>query len=251
MQTLRRRGLKLMRKAALLVLAVSAAFWVRQNKGNLFFEIYNWLSLPFQPSSVQQEVLDNAYIKELEIKLQELEQQNKNLTQLLNYTKTKNLKGVLAPVIGRSADYWWKKVTLGRGSKDSIQEGFIVMGTGGLVGRITSVTAHTSQVLLVSDPTSKVGVGIIRSRQMGFMKGQGNDTAVMEFFDNAPNIKVGDVVSTSAYSQLFPAGLPVGTVESINLTNNPAPEAIIKLSAPLNILEWVNVYPNKPNQTKN
>ena len=76
MQTLRRRGLKLMRKAALLVLAVSAAFWVRQNKGNLFFEIYNWLSLPFQPSSVQQEVLDNAYIKELEIKLQELCQQN-------------------------------------------------------------------------------------------------------------------------------------------------------------------------------
>ena len=56
------------------------------------------------------------------------------------------------------------------------------------------------------------------------------------------------MVSTSAYSQLFPAGLPVGTVESVNLTNTPAPEAIVKLSAPLNILEWVNVYPNKLNQ---
>ena len=248
MQTSRRQGLKLMRKAALLVLAVSAAFWVRQTQGYLFFEIYNLLSLPFQPSPVQQEVLVNAHIKELEIKLQELEQQNKNLTQLLNYTKTNNLKGIVAPVIGRSADYWWKKVTLGRGSKDGIQESFIVMGTGGLVGRITRVTAHTSQVLLVSDPSSKVGVGIVRSRQMGFMKGQGNDKAVMEFFDNAPDIKDGDMVSTSAYSQLFPAGLPVGTVESVNLTNTPAPEAIVKLSAPLNILEWVNVYPNKLNQ---
>ncbi|MGD1716308.1 rod shape-determining protein MreC [Hydrocoleum sp. CS-953] len=248
MQTLRRRGLKMMRKAALLVLAVSAAFWVRQTQASLFFEIYNWLSLPFQPSPVQQEILVNARIKELEIKLQELEQQNKSLTQLLNYTKTKNVKGVVAPVIGRSADYWWKKVTLGRGSKDGIQEGFIVMGTGGLVGRIISVTPNTSQVLLVSDPTSKVGVGIIRSRQMGFMKGQDDDTAVMEFFDDVPDIKVGDSVSTSAYSQLFPAGWPVGTVESINLTNTPAPEAIVKLSAPLNILEWVNVYPNKQNK---
>ena len=41
MQTSRRQGLKLMRKAALLVLAVSAAFWVRQTQGYLFFEIYN------------------------------------------------------------------------------------------------------------------------------------------------------------------------------------------------------------------
>ncbi|MCL2932992.1 MAG: rod shape-determining protein MreC [Trichodesmium sp. MAG_R03] len=245
MQILRRRSLKFMRKASLLILAVSAAFWVRQTQGYLLFEIYNWLSLPFQPSLVQQEVLVNAHIKELEIKLQELEQQNKNITQLLNYTKTENLKGVVAPVIGRSADSWWKKVILGRGSKHGIQEGFIVMGTGGLVGRITSVTDHTSQVLLVSDPTSKVGVGIVRSRQMGFMKGQGDDTAVMEFFDDNPDIKVGDVVSTSTYSQLFPAGLPVGTVELINLTNTPAPEAIVKFSAPLNILEWVNVYPNQ------
>ena len=245
MQTLRRRSLKLIRKASLLILAVSAAFWIRQTQGYLLFEIYNWLSLPFKPSFVQQEVLVNTHIKELKIKLQELEQQNKNLTQLLNYTKTQKLKGLAAPVIGRSADYWWKKIILGRGSKDGIQEGFIVMGTGGLVGRITSVTAHTSQVLLVSDPTSKVGVGIVRSRQMGFIKGQGDDTATMEFFDDDPDIKVGDFVSTSAYSQLFPAGLPVGTVELINETNTPAPEAIVKLSAPLNILEWVNVYPNK------
>ncbi|MEB3339869.1 rod shape-determining protein MreC [Okeania sp.] len=248
MQTLRRRSLKMMRKAALLILAVSAAFWVRHTQGSLFFEIYNWLTLPFQPSVVKQEIFVNARIKELEIQLQELEQKNNSLNELLNYTKTKNLKGVIAPVIGRSADYWWNKITLGRGSNDGIQEGFIVMATGGLVGRITSVTANTSQVLLVSDPTSKAGVGVVRSRQMGFMKGRGDDQAVMEFFDDEPNIKVGDVVSTSAYSQLFPAGLPVGTVESINLSNSPAPEAIIKLSAPLNILEWVNVYPNTPNQ---
>lgn len=248
MQTLRRRGLKLMRKAALLVLAVSAAFWVRQTQGSLLFEIYHWLSFPFQPSAVQQEVLVNARIEELEIKLQELEKQNTNLKQLLDYTKTKELKGIVAPVVGRSADYWWKQVTLGRGSKDGIQEGFIVMGTGGLVGRITSVTPHTSQVLLVSDPTSKVGVAIIRSRQMGFMRGRADDMAVMEFFDDIPDVKVGDVISTSAYSQLFPAGWPVGKVESINLTKTPAPEAIVKLSAPLGTLEWVSVYQNKHNE---
>ncbi|GGA33543.1 rod shape-determining protein MreC [Okeania sp. KiyG1] len=249
MQTLRRRSLKIMKKAALLIVAISAAFWVRQTQGSLLFEIYHWVSLPFQPSPVQQEVLVNARIEELEIQLQELEKQNDTLKQLLNYTKTRKTKGIVAPVVGRSADYWWEKVTLGRGSKDGIQKDFIVMGTGGVVGRITSVTPHTSQVLLVSDPTSKVGAGIIRSRQMGFMKGQGGDLAVLEFFNDLPDVKVGDVVSTSAYSQLFPAGLAIGKVESINLNNSPAPQAQIKLSAPLNTLEWVTVYQNKQGET--
>lgn len=250
MQIMRRRGLKLVRKAALLLLAVSAAFWVRQTQGSLVFEIYHWISLPFQPSAAQQEILVNSRIEELEIKLQELEKQNGSLKQLLNYTKTKEPTGIVAPVVGRSADYWWKQVTIGRGSQHGIQPGFIVMATGGVVGRITSVTPHTSQVLLVSDPTSKVGVAIIRSRQMGFMRGKADDLAVMEFFDDVPDVKVGDAISTSAYSQLFPAGWPVGKVESINLTKTPAPEAVIKLSAPLNTLEWVTVYPNKPNEAE-
>ena len=250
-KTLRRRSLKMMRKVALLILAVSAAFWVRQTQGYVFFEIYHWLNLPFQPSPVQEQVLVNARIQELEIQLQELEQQNTILNKLLNYTKTKSSKGVVAPVVGRSADYWWQKITLGRGSKDGIEEGFIVIGTGGLVGRITSVTSHTSQVLLVSDPTSKVGVGIIRSRQMGFMRGKSDNMAVIEFFDDVPDVKVGDAVSTSAYSQLFPAGFAVGKVASVNLTNTPAPEATIKLSAPLSTLEWVTVYPYKQVEAEN
>lgn len=74
------------------------------------------------------------------------------------------------------------------------------MGIGGLVGRIISVIVYISQVLLVSDLISKVGVGIICSCQMGFMKGQGNDMVVMEFFDNFFNIKVGDVVFIFVYS---------------------------------------------------
>ncbi|MGB3510396.1 MAG: rod shape-determining protein MreC [Microcoleaceae cyanobacterium] len=250
MQILRRRSLKLMRKAAFLLLAVSAAFWVRQTQASVLFEIYHWISLPFQPSAVQEEILVNARIQELEIKLQELEKQNSSLKQLLNYTKTKKPKGIVAPVVGRSADYWWKQVTLGRGSQDGVQKDSIVMGAGGVVGRITNVTPHTSQVLLVSDPTSKVGVAIIRSRQMGFMRGKADNMAVMEFFDDVPDVKVGDVISTSAYSQLFPAGWPIGKVESVNLTKTPAPEAVIKLSAPLNTLEWVNVYPNKQDETE-
>lgn len=67
----------------------------------------------------------------------------------------------------------------------------------------------------------------------------------MEFFDNVPNVKPGDTVSTSSFSQLFPAGLPVGKVVSVDMNKTPAPEAAIEFSAPMNSLEWAVVYPHE------
>jgi rod shape-determining protein MreC len=68
----------------------------------------------------------------------------------------------------------------------------------------------------------------------------------MEFFNKDPVVKVGDAVSTSNFSQLFPPGLPIGKVVALNLNKSPAPEAIIELTAPLAFLETVVVYPHKP-----
>jgi cell shape-determining protein MreC len=54
-----------------------------------------------------------------------------------------------------------------------------------------------------------------------------------------PDVRRGDVISTSPVSQLFPPGLPLGRVESVNLDKSPAPEAVIELTAPVSYLEWV------------
>jgi rod shape-determining protein MreC len=71
----------------------------------------------------------------------------------------------------------------------------------------------------------------------------------MEFFDKMPDVEVGDVVMTSAYSQLFPAGMPIGRVVELNLNNSPAPEVTIELSAPIGLLEWVTVTPFETPET--
>ena len=242
-----KRRNQLLKKIAAIALVVSAGFWVRQTKGAFFVEIYQQLTAPFTTVEKQPEAqLINARIKELNMRIQELEKQNENLKKILDYSEKNQLKGqgIVAPVVGRSADNWWNQITLGRGSNDGIKENFIVMGPGGIVGRIISVTPRTSRVLLISDPTSQVGVGIIRTRQMGSMRGQDENTGVLEFFDDVPEVEKGDIVSTSAYSQLFPAGLPVGIVESVELSKTPAPEATIKFSVPMNSLEWVIVYPH-------
>jgi len=120
----------------------------------------------------------------------------------------------------------------------------VVMAPGGVVGRVTAVTPTTSRVLLLSDPSSRVGVTVSRSRHMGYMRGQSTNRAVLEFFDKVPDVRRGDVVTTSSLSRLFPPGLPIGRVESVDLNKSPAPEAVIELSAPVSFLEWAVVYPH-------
>ena len=181
---------------------------------------------------------------ELEQRLVELESQNQKLQELIGNAGPGPTKGQVAAVIGRSADHWWQQITLGRGQQQGIQVGAIVSGEGGLVGRVVEVTPNTSRVLLVSDPTSQLGVTVSRSRNMGYIRGQSANRVIMEFFDKVPDVRPGDVISTSSYSQLFPPGLPVGIVESVNLNRSPAPEAVVELSAPISRLEWAVVSPN-------
>lgn len=245
-------------QAALLGLAIVTAWLVRQTQGEALFEVYYWASRPFHPdvenAAAQQEQLGqlNAQIQGLEAQVEELENQNQALQKLLKYVSSKpNDQGVVAPIIARSPDHWWQQVILGRGQESGIQQDDLVMGPGGLVGRIVNVTPHTAKVLLVSDPTSRVGVAVSRTREMGYLKGQASGEGVMEFFDNEPKIQPDDVVVTSAFSQLFPAGWPVGKVVSVDVNKTPAPEAVIEFFVPLSSLEWVVVYPNSKSTARN
>lgn len=229
----------------LVSLAMITALALRQTQAAAIFELYQLLTRPFQSTTTSADWLNDAQTKELQTQLAELKSQNQKLKQLLGYAPKASPAAIVAPVIGRSADRWWEQVTLGRGSSAGIKEGFVVTAPGGLVGRIVSVTPNTSRVLLVSDPTSQLGVTVSRSRYMGFLRGLSQNRAVMQFFDKVPDVRKGDAIVTSQYSQIFPAGLPIGRIESVSMDKSPAPEAVISLSAPLPYLEWVVVYPNQ------
>lgn len=231
-------------RAVLVGAAIAAAWGMRQGQAGFIYETYSWLSRPFQGSPEDARLLENARIDELQQQVQALEAENRSLKELVGHQEGLSVAGTVAPVIGRSADRWWSHLVIGRGSRDpNITDGSVVVAPGGLVGRVVSTTPNASLVLLVSDPSSQIGVSIGRSRFMGYMRGTGDDTAVMEFFDKLPDVQPGDAVVTSTFSQLFPPGLPVGRVESVDMKKGPAPEATLKLSAPLSVLEWVAIYP--------
>jgi rod shape-determining protein MreC len=240
-----RRGLQV----GLVALVLLVAWSLRQSRGGVIYELYHLLTLPFQSEQDTRSIaLEDASLRELQGRLLELESQNQQLRQLLDYSST-HTEGIVAPIIGRSADHWWQQIILGRGQNDGVQVGDIVSGTGGLVGRVTHTTPNTSRVLLITDPNSQVGVTVSRTRVMGVMRGQAGNRAVMQFFVKEPNVQPGDTIATSSISQLFPAGLPIGQVESVDFRKSPAPEAVIELSSPIGYLEWVIVSKNTAPQS--
>ncbi|MFM6196396.1 MAG: rod shape-determining protein MreC, partial [Planktothrix sp.] len=171
----------------LLGLAVLAATLVRQTQGAALYEMYYWLTRPFHLATAtvtEQEKLVRQVaprINQLEAQIQELQNQNQKLQGLLNYVNSKKQeKGIIAPVIGRSADIWWKQIIIGRGSQQGIRNHDLVVAPGGLAGRVMSVTPNTSTVILLTDPMSRIGVTISRSRNMGFLKGNASDQGLME-----------------------------------------------------------------------
>ncbi len=236
---------------------VGGALFVRQTQGAMVAEVYQALSRPFQGAPNKQETLVNTQMVELQQRLIELQGQNQQFEALLGFAQSTKVQGVPAPVIGRSGSQWWEQITLGRGSADGLGKDQIVMSpssspgqiAGSVVGQVKEVTAHTARVLLISDPSSQLGVTVSRSRATGYLRGQKNNRAVMEFFDKSPDVRKGDPIAVSNLSRKFPKGLPVGRIETVDLAKSPAPEALVELSAPLASLEWVVVFPTPPEET--
>lgn len=230
------------------VAALVIAWLLKNSQAAPIVEAYYLVTAPFQ-SQKQLEIEDrltNARILELEQRITELEQQNKQFTELTKQLDQEKQADIIAPIVGRNVDNWWSQITIGKGSSDGIKPGYTVLGIGGVIGRVVSVTNNTSRVLLLSDPSSRVGVTVSRSRNLGYLKGNNSQTAVMHFFSKVTDIKVDDAIATSPIGNLYPHGITIGRVVSIDYDKGAAPEAEIQLTAPLDLLEWVIIRPFKP-----
>ncbi|MCM1982855.1 rod shape-determining protein MreC [Lyngbya confervoides] len=212
-------------------------------------ELYRWIRLPFQPTLAEQQQQQRASTLETQQRLQELEQRNQDMAALLKLPKIQRGEAIAATVIGRSADQWWQHLQVNQGSLRDLGIDAVVEAEGGLVGRVVKVTPSTSQVLLISDPSSRLAVLLTRSRSVGILRGARQFGGTLEFFDPDPDVKVGDAVVTSPLSCLFPPGIPVGTVKSIDRSKKAALEATVDFNVPLAQLEWVRLYQYEKTQT--
>jgi rod shape-determining protein MreC len=244
-----RKGLQV----GLIAVVLGSAWLVRETQGAALLEFYTGISNQvqfLQPKPSTENSLRDAKVLELTAQIVELENQNQQLKSLLSYAEKQppTSKPIAARVVGRSGDNWWQQLTINSGSAVGIEPGGIVKAEGGLVGIVDSVTPNTSRVLLITDMKSTIGVNITRTGIKGVLRGNSSAEGVLEFYEKVPNVKIGDVITTSTYSNKYPSGLPIGKVKSLDLNRQPASIAKVELFPPISSLDWIAVYPKPAKQ---
>lgn len=151
-----------------------------------------------------------------------------------------------ARVITRDPANWWRTVQIDLGSRDGVRTNAPVLTPEGLVGRVTAVGLTRSQVVLLGDPNCRVA-GVVENehRDTGIlMNASALDPGLVElnFLARNADVKPGQPVSTSGLGEVFPRGIPLGTiVDSRVVEFGLYTQARVKLAANLGGLEdvWV------------
>ena len=214
---------------------------VRLSKGAGFADGFALLTRPFWPGTAQSEWVEAAQQQEQISRLELLEQDNARLRELLALDQQSSGDWIQAAVISRTASGWWQQLILGKGSVQGVAKDDAVIGPGGLIGRVQSVTPTTSRVRLLTAPGSRIGVWLPRTQQHGLLAGLGTARPELQFLDKDIQVRPGDLVSTSPASTLLPPNLPVAVVQSLNVRAVPAPTALVQLIAPPDAIDWVQV----------
>ena len=214
---------------------------MRLSKGSLYRDFYYFISKPFWPGQSQKEIIKDSYFKELNIKLTQIEKDNKRLRELLNLQISSDESKINAAVISRQTGTWWKKILLNKGKKDGVQIGDSVIGPGGLLGIIENTSFLTSSVKLLTSTESKVGVWNQRSNIHGLLVGLGNNSPRLVFYSKDLDVKEGDFISSSPASTLLPPNIPIGIIESIDNESQSTLVAIVQLIAKPEAIDWVQV----------
>ena len=124
--------------------------FVRISKGSFYKDFYYFISKPFWPGQFQKEIVLESIDQEFLIKLNLLKKDNLRLRRNLSIQESSSNENISAAVISRKTGSWWRQIILNKGSKDGVEIGNIVIGPGGLLGRVKYTSLFTSSVTLIN-----------------------------------------------------------------------------------------------------
>jgi rod shape-determining protein MreC len=122
---------------------------------------------------------------------------------------------IAAQVIGTSGSEQSRVLYIDKGARDGIKTDMAVITPTGIVGKIVQVFPTSAQVLPINDQFSGVGAVLKETRLQGILKGSQNGATTLQYIMSDEKVEPGEEVLTSGGDRIFPKGLPVGRVVSV------------------------------------
>lgn len=179
-------------------------------------------------AEVQQQAVakEDAARKELVVMAQraelaeELIQENDHLRAMLSLRDRLTTPGQAAEVIYDSPDLYTRRVVIDRGQVDGITAGSPVLDEKGVIGQVTRVYATRAEVTLLIDRDQAIPVFNprtgARSVAYGDPSPSRNGGMELRFMPSNADVQEGDLLTTSGVDGLYPPGLPVAKVVTVD-----------------------------------
>jgi rod shape-determining protein MreC len=186
-----------------------------------------------------------------QVRLNEDAEQARRLQALLGFKEQFISQTMAAQVIGSSGSELSRSVYIDKGARDGIKPDMAVITSDGVVGKVLRVfgskplEASVSEVLLINDQSSGVGVILEKSRTQGVLRGTIAGEVIMEKVLGDEDVQPGEKVVTSGGDQIFLKGLPAGTVTKVAKGSEAFLNIWVKPAVNLSRLEEVLVVTKK------
>jgi len=180
-----------------------------------------------------------------QVRLSEDAVQAHRLQSLLAFKEQFIAQTVAAQVIGSSGSDLSRSIYIDKGDSAGLKPDMAVITAGGIVGKVWLVYPSTSLVLMINDQSSGVGVFTEKSRLQGVLRGTPNGELILERVMSDEQVSPGEAVLSSGGDQIFPKGLPVGTISKVSPGRDMFLNIRVKPAADLNRLEEVLVVTEK------
>jgi rod shape-determining protein MreC len=219
-----------------------ALLWAQNGSSNLWHDYFFLRGVRAENRQLKEQI---ETMRLEQVRLSEDATQAHRLQSLLAFRGAVHLQTLPAQVIGSSGSDLSRSVYIDKGSNDGIAPDMAVITAGGIVGKVLRVFPSTSLVLMINDQSSGVGAMLEKSRLQGVLRGTANGEVILERVMSDEQVTPGETVLSSGGDQIFPKGLPVGTVTKVSPGRELFLNIQIKPAADLSRLEEVLVITEK------
>lgn len=216
--------------------------WIQDGTGNLWHNYFYLRGVRAENRQLKEQI---EQMRLEQVRLSEDAAQARRLQTLLAFKEQFISKTVAAQVIGSSGSDLSRVIYIDKGENAGIKRDMAVMTADGIVGKVLVVYPSVSQVLLINDQSSGVGAILEKTRLQGVLRGSANGEVILERVMSDEQVPVGETVLTSGGDQIFPKGLPVGTVDKVGNGKDLFLNIKVKPAANLSKLEEVLVLVEK------
>ena len=216
--------------------------WVQGGGSNLWHNYFFLRGVRAENRDLKEQI-EKMRLKE--VRLSEDAAQARRLQSLLAFKEQFIAKTIPAQVIGSSGNDLSRSIYIDKGSNDGLAQDMAVITSGGIVGKVLRVYPTTSLVLMINDQSSGVGALLEKSRLQGVLRGSANGELILERVMSDEQVVPGETVLSSGGDQIFPKGLPVGTVSKVSPGRELFLNIKVKPAADLSRLEEVLVVTEK------